>query len=70
MSEEERYCLEALHILRLSYERDAKPYIDRLVAIKSMQPAPSIVFQLTAIDPALLAEMAKKSPTDVPRETP
>ena len=42
---EERYCYQMLAELRKSYERDAKPYIDRLVAIKSMQ-APSITLTL------------------------
>jgi nucleoid-associated protein YejK len=42
---EERYCYQMLAELRKSYERDAKPYIDRLVAIKSTQ-APSITLTL------------------------
>ena len=41
---EERYCYQMLAELRKSYERDAKPYIDRLVALKSMQtPAPIVL---------------------------
>jgi len=32
---EERYIHETLAILRQSYEKEAKPYIDRLVAIRS-----------------------------------
>jgi hypothetical protein len=43
---EEQYCYQMLAELRKSYERDAKPYIDRLAAIKSRQPAPSIVLTL------------------------
>ena len=39
---EEQHCYQMLAELRQSYERAAKPYIDRLVAIKSMQPSPSI----------------------------
>ena len=34
---EERYCYQMLSELRKSYELAAKPYIDRLVAIKSTQ---------------------------------
>ena len=37
-SAEERYCHEALTALRLAFERDAKPYIDRLVGLRSMSP--------------------------------
>ena len=43
---EEQYCYQALAELRKSYERDAKPYIDRLVAITNMRPAPSIMLTL------------------------
>ena len=34
---EEQYCHQMLSELRKSYERDTKPYIDRLVRIASMQ---------------------------------
>lgn len=41
---EERYLLEMLAILRESYEKMTKPYIDRLVSIRSMRPtAPMLV---------------------------
>jgi len=41
---EEAYCYEMLAQLRRSYESDAKPYIDRLVKLKSMQtPAPIVL---------------------------
>jgi hypothetical protein len=43
---EERYCYQMLAELRKSYERDAKPYIDRLVAIKSARPAPRITLTI------------------------
>ena len=42
---EERYCYQMLAELRKSYEQAAKPYIDRLVAIKSVQQ-PSITLTL------------------------
>ena len=38
MTNEERYCHVALAALRHAYERDAKPYIDRLVALRLLQP--------------------------------
>lgn len=43
---EERYLLERLAELRKSHELAAKPYIDRLVAIRSMQTTPSITLTL------------------------
>lgn len=43
---EESYCYQALAELRRSYDAAAKPYIDRLVQIKSMKPAPRIVLTL------------------------
>lgn len=46
---EERHCYQMLAELRKSYERDAQPYIDRLVAIKSMRPAPSITLTLDQV---------------------
>jgi hypothetical protein len=45
-SDEERYCYQALADLRRSYDAAAKPYIDRLVLIKSLRPTPSIVLTL------------------------
>ena len=40
----EAQLLQALAELRRSYERDAKPYIDRLVGIRSRQtPAPLLL---------------------------
>ena len=41
-SDEERYLYERLADLRRSYELAAKPYIERLVQIRSLRPAPSI----------------------------
>ncbi len=43
---EERYLLDRLAELRKDYELAAKPYIDRLVAIRSMQTTPSITLTL------------------------
>lgn len=37
---EEEYCLAALAELQRAYQRDAKPYIDRLVYIRSVSPQP------------------------------
>jgi hypothetical protein len=44
--DDEQYCYQVLADLRKSYERDAKPYIDRLAAINSMRPAPGITLTL------------------------
>ena len=43
---EERYLYERLADLRRSYELAAKPYIERLVQIRSLRPAPSITLTL------------------------
>lgn len=45
-SDEERYLYEQLAELRRSYELAAKPYIERLVRIRSLRPAPSITLTL------------------------
>lgn len=39
---EEEYCHQALADLRKSYERNAKPFIDRLMMIQAMK-APRVV---------------------------
>ena len=43
---EERYLYERLAYLRRGYELAAKPYIDRLVAIRSTRPSPSITLTI------------------------
>jgi hypothetical protein len=43
---EEQYCYQALAELRKSYERAAKPYIDRLVTIRSTSSTSSITLTL------------------------
>lgn len=48
MTTDEQYCYQALAELRKSYERAAKPYIDRLVAIKSMEPPQPFLLTLGA----------------------
>ena len=45
-SDEECYLYERLSDLRRSYELAAKPYIERLVQIRSLRPAPSITLTL------------------------
>lgn len=35
---EERYCREMIALLKESYERAAKPYVDRLVKLNSIKP--------------------------------
>jgi hypothetical protein len=43
---EERYLYDRLADLRRSYELAAKPYIERLVAIRSMRTGPGITLTL------------------------
>ena len=66
---EERYCYEMLAQLRRSYERDAKPYMDRLVAIKSMRPAQSITLTLDQAREFIDARMSA-CPHGVPHRWP
>lgn len=43
---EEQYLLQCLAQLRQAYERDAKPYLDRLVAIRSLQTSAPLVLSI------------------------
>jgi hypothetical protein len=43
---EERYHLERIHDLRLQYEAAIKPYVDRLVYLRSIRPQPPIFITL------------------------
>jgi hypothetical protein len=45
-SAEERYCHEAIRALQLSFNKAAKPYIDRLVSIRSLR-TPTYVIPIT-----------------------
>lgn len=40
---EEQYLMDALRILREDYAKAAKPYVDRLVAIRSMRIEPMYI---------------------------
>lgn len=43
MTSEEQFCHQMLAKLRMDYERAAKPYVDRLARIKSMEIPPIFV---------------------------
>jgi hypothetical protein len=43
---EERHCYQMLVEIRKRHEAAAKPYVDRLAAIKSAQPSPALVLTL------------------------
>lgn len=43
MNDEEMYLLQTIYDLKKSYEQAAKPYVDRLVAIRSMQQPKGII---------------------------
>jgi hypothetical protein len=71
---EERYCHQVLAELRRSYELQAKPYIDRLVAIQCLRPPPPLVLTLdkcaglrddSVIEPTL--QQAASDPPEVYR---
>jgi len=56
---EERYLLAAIADLQASYHKAAKPYVDRLIAIRNMRAPVMIVSkdELARINPALLEEL-------------
>lgn len=43
MNSEEQFCHQMLAKLRMDYDRAAKPYVDRLARIKSMEMPPIFV---------------------------
>jgi hypothetical protein len=43
---EEQYCRFMLAELQRAYQRDAKPYIDRLVRIESLRPQPRLILPI------------------------
>ena len=45
---EEQYCFQMLAAMRESYARDAKPYMDRLIAIECMK-SPSVTLMPSAL---------------------
>jgi hypothetical protein len=46
MNAEEQYLVDAIRVLQRDYEKAAKPYFDRLVQIRSMQPPPPMIISL------------------------
>ncbi len=42
IDEQEQYLIEAIDSLRRGYEAATRPYIDRLVMLRSLRPAPPI----------------------------
>jgi hypothetical protein len=46
---EEQYLVEQIRQLQLAYERDAKPYIERLVHLRSLEPSPRVVFDASKL---------------------
>ena len=59
---EEQYCHGMLDVLRQSYERDAKRYIDKLAAIERLRATRPIVLmptQATAFGETLLGALKR-----------
>lgn len=56
---EEEYCYEMLRILRDRYEKDQKPYIDRLIAIKQRRTT-RIIVTTNELDRLVFADAARK----------
>lgn len=58
---EEKYCYQMLADLRQRYERDAKPFLDRLAVLKSLQPVPSTTLTLDQAREFIEFSMSSKS---------
>jgi hypothetical protein len=56
---EERYHLERIHELRLAYEAAIKPYVDRVVYLRSIRPQPPIFITLEQAQAAGIAVYPK-----------
>lgn len=46
LSAEERWTLETLRALNDAHQKACKPYLDRLVYLRSIQPAPRVLLTL------------------------
>lgn len=55
LAAEERHHLEAIHALRLQYEAAIKPYVERLVYLRSIRPHPPIFITLEQAEAAGIA---------------
>lgn len=54
---EERFLIDQIRTLQLEYEKAAKPYVERLVLIRSLRPAPR--FMLSVEQAQMFAAIAK-----------
>lgn len=39
-NQEERYLIDCIEIIRRDYEKQIRPYVDRLIKIRSLRPMP------------------------------
>ena len=62
LDEAERRCYEALALLRLEYERAARPYIDQLVKIRNMRPPQPMIIPLDRMTQDDLARLTEQMP--------
>ena len=65
---EEDYLYEQIRLLQISYEKAAKPIIDRLVRIKSLRSQPSIWVSMSELE-SLSPEMAVKARAAISKST-
>lgn len=49
-SVEEALCIQRINELRLVFERDAKPYVDRLVSIRNLRGSEPLTVPLHCLD--------------------
>lgn len=74
---EERYIHQTLAILRESYEKAAKPYLDRLYAIHARRPPPTILIPAGDtrdvlrewMDPLGIESIEWNDPEEAPKES-
>ncbi len=65
---EEDYLHEQLRMLQMSYEKSAKPIVDRLVLIKSLRCKPSILVSMSELE-AFNPELAIQARAAVAKAT-
>lgn len=58
---EEEYCMEMLRLIREQYEKDAKPYLDRLASLHATRPKPRMLIDPSTLDPEILATLKAKA---------
>lgn len=61
IAQEERELLGIIADLQREYQRQAKPYVDRLVRLKSLQPPPPFIFPVAEADAETMRKLLPPS---------